>query len=638
MEKLTQKSTLYELWNTPVGHDVLDKLLLQIGKSEKWLTNPLISHMTIERACRLAKGMVGEGFADTLLTLVNMAPPPVTPVQGTKKTRFAQDIFYQIYPRSFKDADGDGVGDLAGILQQLPYLEKLGVTALWLSPVYASPMDDNGYDISDYRAIHPEYGTMQDFDCLLKEVHGRGMKLIMDLVVNHTSDEHPWFQAACKDKNSPYHDYYIWQDGTPDAPPNNWTSFFSGPAWNYYPEVGQWALHLFSKKQMDLNWDNPALRAEVADIVNWWLDKGVDGFRMDVINYVSKATLADGSVPVGNLMGFTGIEHYFYGPHLHEYLHELREAAFAPHKAIMVGETPGVGLEMAKQLTARERGVLDMVFNFDQLETPGHTRFDDYVYDLRYLREYYVKWMQGMPDNCRMSIFWDNHDNPRMLGKIDPTGQHRAPLAKLLAVLQLTLKGTPFLYQGQELGLVNLPFDAVEELRDIESTNLYHELLQKKTPQQAFAKVLCGTRDYARTPMPWAAGPGGGFTVGTPWLRMPNDGPQWNAAAEQDDPESVLHAYQKLLWLRRAHPVFAAGAFEQQYPGYKDLFCYTRTGEGEQYLVLLNLTAEDAVRPPLPDNTRLVYNSYGQQQQMLRPYEAEILRLVSLSKHANTPF
>ena len=237
-----------------------------------------------------------------------------------------------------------------------------------------------------------------------------------------------------------------------------------------------------------------------------------------------------------------------------------------------------------------------------------------------------------------MSIFWDNHDNPRMLGKIDPAGQHRAPLAKLLAVLQLTLKGTPFLYQGQELGLVNLPFDAVEELRDIESINLYHELLHKMTPQQAFAKVLCGTRDYARTPMPWAAGPGGGFTTATPWLRMPTDGPQWNAAAEQDDPESVLHAYQKLLWLRRAHPVFATGAFEQQYPGYKDLFCYTRTGEGEQYLVLLNLTAEDAVRPPLPDNTRLVYNSYGQQQQMLRPYEAEILRLVSLAKHANKPF
>lgn len=628
MEKLTAASTLGQLWRHPVGHDVLDKLLMQMGKSEGWVTNPVVSRLTIGRACRLGRSLVGEGFADTLLALVNAAPPPVQAAPGVRRAPFKEDVFYQIYPRSFRDADGDGVGDLKGILEKLPYLQELGVTALWLSPIYASPMDDNGYDISDYRAVNPEFGTMEDLERLLAETHRRGMKLIMDLVVNHTSDEHPWFQAACRDRQSPYHDYYIWRDGGPENPPNNWTSFFSGPAWNYYPEVEQWALHLFSKKQMDLNWDNPALRAEVADIVRWWLDKGVDGFRMDVINYISKASLADGSEAVGALMGFTGIEHYFYGPHLHDYLHELRENAFAPYGAVMVGETPGVGLEMAKQLTAEERGVLDMVFNFDQLETPGHVRFDDYDYDPAYLKRYYLKWMAGMPDNCRMSLFWDNHDNPRMLGKIERGQEYRAVLAKLLAVLQLTLKGTPFLYQGQELGMTNLPFLSAAELRDVESRNLYRELAEKDGPEAAFEKVLAGTRDYARTPMQWENAPGAGFTSGTPWIWLPDDWQAgWNAADEAADPGSVLNAYKTLLALRRAHPVFAYGAFAQQYASRRDLFCYTRTGEGERYAVLLNLQPGAAARPRVPAGAACVYNSYGGPAKELRPYEAEIWRL-----------
>ena len=627
MKILTAENTLGELWENPVGHDVLAKLLLQLGKSERWLTNPVVSRMSIGKACRMARGLLGEDFAQVLLDLVNGTGEPVYPTPG-RPTRFDRDVFYQIYPRSFQDSNGDGIGDLNGIRSRLDYLQKLGVTALWLSPVYASPMDDNGYDISDYRAIHPDYGTMEDFELLLKEVHQRGMKLIMDLVVNHTSDEHPWFLEAKRDRSSPFHDYYLWREGTADRPPNNWTSFFSGPAWNYYPEVGAWALHLFSKKQMDLNWENPALRKEVADIVRWWLEKGVDGFRMDVINYISKNSLEDGSEPVGNLMGYTGIEHYFYGHRLHEYLHELRQQAFAPYGAVMIGETPGVGLEMAKQLTAQQRGELDLVFNFDQLETPGHTRFDDYQYDLTYLKKYYLDWMQGIPDNCRMSLFWDNHDNPRMLGKIAPPSELRAPLAKLLAALQLTLKGVPFLYQGQELGMTNRRFDSIQQMRDVESINLYQELEPKIGAQAAFEKVLAGTRDYARTPMQWTGEEGAGFSNAEPWLRVAGDQTEgWNVEAEEQDSESVLSHYQRLIALRRAHPALADGSFRQQFVGRKDLFCYTRAGGGERYLVILNLRTKNATCPRLPRGARQVYGSYSEPAGKLRPYEAQIWQL-----------
>ncbi|HIV86763.1 MAG TPA: alpha-glucosidase [Candidatus Pygmaiobacter gallistercoris] len=635
MKRLTQNSTLGELWENPVGHDVLAKLLLQLGRSERWLNNPAVRRLTIGGACRMASGLLGKDFADRLLELVNGTGEPVAPGPGYP-TGFDRDVFYQIYPRSFQDSNGDGIGDLEGIRSRLPYLQRLGVTALWLSPVYASPMDDNGYDISDYRAIHPDYGTMEDFDRLLAEVHRRGMKLIMDLVVNHTSDEHPWFLEAKRDRSSPYHDYYLWREGEADRPPNNWTSFFSGPAWNYYPEAGAWALHLFSKKQMDLNWENPALREEVADIVRWWLAKGVDGFRMDVINYIAKNSLEDGSEAVGRLMGYTGIEHYFYGHRLHGYLSELRREAFAPYGAVMIGETPGVGLEMAKQLTAQEREELDLVFNFDQLETPGHTRFDDYRYDLSYLKKYYLVWMQGIPDNCRMSLFWDNHDNPRMLGKIAPPTHLRAPLAKLLAALQLTLKGVPFLYQGQELGMTNHRFDSIDQLRDVESLNLYRELLPKLGPQAAFEKVLAGTRDYARTPMQWTGEMYAGFTTAQPWLQPSGDqGEGWNVEAEEEDPDSVLSHYRRLIALRRTHPALADGSFRQQFASRSELFCYTRAGSGARYLVLLNLSEKTVSLPRLPRNVRQLYDSYPAPFDRLRPYEAQIWQLTNKGREEN---
>jgi oligo-1,6-glucosidase len=312
----------------------------------------------------------------------------------------------QIYPRSFQDSDGDGIGDLKGIIMRLDYLKTLGVDAIWLSPVYDSPNDDNGYDIRDYYQIMKEFGSMDDFDLLLKEVHNRGMRLIMDLVVNHTSDEHPWFQEAIKAPDSKYHEYYHFHKSEDGNPPNNWTSFFGGSAWNYYEDNNEWALHLFSKKQMDLNWENEKVRKEIIGMIRWWLTKGVDGFRMDVINYISKSEgLPGGNESIGKLMGYYGIEHYFYGPKLHQYLKELKQEAFEPYHAFTVGETPGVGMEMSKLLTADYRKELDMVFSFDHLETPGHTRFDDYRYDLNYLKKYMSDWMENYGDHCWMSLF-----------------------------------------------------------------------------------------------------------------------------------------------------------------------------------------------------------------------------------------
>ncbi len=472
--------------------------MLQIGRSDSLINNPIIGNIKIKHLQKLSRGMIDNSFIDTLINLLN-SEPDVPLKDNCKITQewWKEAVFYQIYPRSFKDSNSDGVGDLRGIIDKIDYLEDLGINAIWLSPIYDSPNDDNGYDIRDYRKIMAEFGSMEDFDQLLEKLHSRGMKLIMDLVVNHTSDEHEWFKKSLSNPESKYGDYYIFRDQ-----PNNWTSFFSGSAWNYYEERKQFGLHLFSKKQMDLNFDNPVLRQEINDMVCWWLDKGVDGFRMDVINYISKKDgLPEGNESIGKLMGYNGIEHYFYGPHLHEYLNELKENAFSLYNAISVGETPGVGMEMSKLLTADYRRELDMVFSFDHLETPGHVRFDDYRYDLNYFKEYMIDWMENYGNHCQPTLFYVNHDNPRMISKIDTDPKFRTVLSKLLALMQLTLRGTPFIYQGQEIGMINKKFICIDDLRDIESLNLYEELLGKMNKEEALNKILAGTRDHARTAM-----------------------------------------------------------------------------------------------------------------------------------------
>lgn len=626
---LTMNSRLKELYANPVGHDALSKILLQLDKSEKWLTNPIVGNLKLKTLAKFAGNRVDKSFFEVLLRLLNSEKD--LPHADSGKIRPAwwkEAVFYQIYPRSFKDSNGDGIGDLGGIIEKLDYLQDLGVTALWLSPIYDSPNDDNGYDIRDYQAIMSEFGTMADFDCLLSELYQRGMRLIMDLVVNHTSDEHPWFVEALSNPDSKYRDYYFFRKSPENQPPNNWLSFFSGSAWNYYPNQEVWALHLFSKKQMDLNWDNPDVRKDITNMVNWWLDKGIDGFRLDVINYISKTEgLPEGNPMIHELMGYRGIENYFYGPHLHTYLNELKENAFLPHQAFSVGETPGVGMEMSKLLTADYRRELDMVFSFDQLETPGHVRFDDYRYDLNYLKTYLMDWMNNYPASCWMSLFYENHDNPRMISKVNPDSKYREVLAKLLATVQFSLKGTPFVFQGQEIGMVNQKFSSINQLRDVETLNLYQESCEKMPAEDALAKVLAGSRDHARTPMQWNKEKFGGFTTGTPWIIGDDDYLTYNVEQEQSDENSIYHFYKKLIALRKQEFTLVYGDVEFVNSKEKNYFAYYRKWHGTVYFVECNLGTSPKKRSRIGQNGRLILSNVSKQEEQMAAYETAIYQI-----------
>lgn len=618
---LTRENHIKDIYAHPIGRDIIRKILLQLGQSYHLIDNPLVGTMKLKTLPKLSGGRIDENFLDTLLELLN-SEPDIPDVHDTSDSPawWKEAVFYQIYPRSFKDSNHDGIGDLGGILENLDYLQALGVNAIWLCPIYDSPNDDNGYDIRDYRKIMAEFGTMENFDKLLEGLHARKMRLIMDLVINHTSDEHEWFQKALNEPDSQYGDYYFFRDK-----PNNWTSFFSGSAWNYYEQRKQYALHLFSDKQMDLNWENTNLRSDIISIIRWWLEKGVDGFRMDVINYISKRTgLPDGNKNVGDLMGYCGIEHYFYGPRLHDYLRELKTEAFAPYNAFSVGETPGIGMEMGKLLTAESRGEMDMIFSFDHLEMPGHVRFEDYRYNLNYFKQYMIDWMENYAGHCQTSLFYENHDNPRMISKIESDPQFRIPLAKLLAVMQLTLRGTPFIFQGQELGMINNHFSSIDELRDVESLNLYAELCETMSKEDALKKVLSGSRDHARVPMQWTDGLYGGFSDVQPWIGSDDDCKICNAEAEQNDSDSVWNFYKALIQIRKEHSALVYGAIEMHSKKEMDLFTYYRKNENETFYIECNLGNKSIKRKDkLPDATRLISN-YPSSAEGLRPYEANV--------------
>ena len=622
---LTYDSTIGELYDNPVGHDALARVLLQLGLPERLITNRAVANLKLRTlanlACgnglgkKLTGGRFGLDFFDALLELVDgEKEEPAVPAGKITPKWWKEAVFYQIYPRSFCDSNGDGIGDLPGIISRLDYLQELGVDALWLSPIYDSPNDDNGYDIRDYDRIMEEFGTMEDFERLLAEVHRRGMRLIMDLVVNHTSDEHRWYQEA-KKPGSPYRDFYFFrQDDGSDTPPNNCTSFFSGPAWKYEEACDSWALHLFSGKQMDLNWDNPRVREEVTAMVNRWLDRGVDGFRMDVINYISKKEgLPEGNETIGALMGYTGIEHYYYGPKLHRYLRELQEKAFAPHGAFSVGETPGLGMKMCQLVTGEERRELDMVFSFDHLETPGHVRMEDYAYDLNYFRDYMIDWMEHYGSNCWMSLFYNNHDNPRMISKITRDASRHTALSRLLAVMQFTLKGTPFIYQGDEMGLANYGFTSMEQITDVEARGYYAEHVKKEPEEKVFATILAGTREHARVMLPW------------------NEKlPACHAGLRQEPKEEVLSAYRKLMRLRREEKAFVYGAF-RVLDRHKDRFVYARKLGERVYVVDCNLGGKPCRAFSLKGKWKLVYDTVRAEERTVRTlqgYEARILRRI----------
>ncbi len=636
---ITLESTLRDVYRTPAGKDIIDMFLSAAKKSPKLLDNPVVGSLKLSALERLLGKRV-PGIAEMVVQLLAAHDgeiPPPSPATITHKW-WKEAVVYQIYPRSFQDTNGDGIGDLAGIRQRIPYLKELGVDVVWLSPIYDSPGDDMGYDIRNYRKIMKEFGTMKDFDDLLRDLHQNDIKLMMDLVVNHTSDEHEWFQKALKDPAGPYKDYYMWAAGKDDDAPNNWTSFFAGPAWNYYPETEEWALHLFSKKQMDLNWDNPAVRAEVYDIVNWWLTKGVDGFRMDVINLISKDNFANGNALIGKTIGICGIEHYIYGPRLHEYLQEMRQESFGKFDDVFtVGETPGLGLEMAKMTTAEERGELDLIFNFDHIDNPGKSRIYPYDYDLRCLKPYFLKWQTQYGNNCWPSVFFENHDNPRMVSKVNADPAYSVVLAKLLAVMQFTVKGTPFLYQGQELGMTNTTFGSPADLRDVEALNRCQEFTDTfaqtvgmaDAQQVAFDTVAWGTRDHARTPMQWDTSQNAGFSTAQPWIGVNPNYPVINAATEMDNPDSVFHFFKKLIALRKKYETLVYGAFRPVFVWDKSTFCYFRVDGSSKFYVEINLTDKDQKRPgPLTRRHRLLAGNYGGTAVYLRPYEANVYRLV----------
>lgn len=528
-------------------------------------------------------------------------------------------VVYQIYPRSFQDTNGDGIGDIPGIISRLDYLKKLGIDAIWLSPVYQSPNDDNGYDISDYEDIHPEFGTMDDMDQLIEEAKKRDIRIIMDLVVNHTSDEHKWFVEAKKGKDNEYRDYYIWRDPTEDGgPPNDLRSTFSGSAWQFDEKSGQYYLHLFSKKQPDLNWKNPKVRQEVYDMMNFWLDKGIGGFRMDVIDLVGK-------VPDEGITG--------NGPKLHDYLQEMNRETFGDRDVMTVGETWGATPEIAKLYSDPDRNELSMVFQFEHIgldEYSGRSKWDLKPLKLPELKRVLAKWQTELGEDGWNSLFWNNHDTPRIVSRWGNDQEYRVESAKMFAILLHLMKGTPYIYQGEEIGMTNCPITDFSEIDDIESRNMYEErLTEGYSETDILLSINAKGRDNARTPMQWDKTEHAGFTDGKPWLHVNPNSTRINVEDTLNDPNSIFYTYQRLIQLRKENPLIVWGDFKLLAPDHPEVFAYERSFEGETWIVVANMS-ETETHVQLSDDAEKVSpiignyaeNTYQLNNLRLQPYEA----------------
>ena len=557
------------------------------------------------------------------------------------KTWWKEAVIYQIYPRSFMDSNGDGIGDLKGITSRLDYLKYLGVDVIWLSPVYQSPNDDNGYDISDYQAIMPEFGTMEDFDRMLSEAHKRGIKIVMDLVVNHTSDEHSWFVESRSSVDNPYRDYYIWKPGKKgedgrETAPNNWGSFFSGPAWEYDEKTQMYFLHLFSKKQPDLNWENDKVRNEVFSMMDWWLKKGIDGFRMDVISLISKnQDFPDAPVKENSIYGDAG-RYTANGPRVHEFLKEMNQKVLSKYDIMTVGEASGVTVEEAKKYASLDNSELNMVFQFEHMDLDGGETFkwNDKKIDLVELKKTLSKWQYELEGKAWNSLYWNNHDQPRIVSRLGDDTVYRERSAKMLGTCIHMMQGTPYIYQGEELGMTNAPFGGIEDFRDIESINAFRELTQNGMEAETILKYIrYKSRDNARTPFQWEDGPFAGFTTGTPWIMVNPNYKEINAKKALENPESVFYYYQKLIKLRKEKPVIVYGRYELLMEDHKALYAYTREYEGEKLLTVCNFTKE-SVEFELPEEfikgTVLLSNVNRQKTEpsfALEPYEALVVIL-----------
>lgn len=545
------------------------------------------------------------------------------------KQWWKESVVYQIYPRSFADSNGDGIGDLNGITEHLDYLQDLGVDVIWLSPVYQSPNDDNGYDISDYQAIMSDFGTMEDYDRMLSEAHKRGIKIVMDLVVNHTSDEHQWFVESKKSKDNQYRDYYIWKEGKNGKEPNNWGGCFGGSAWEYDKETDMYFLHCFSKKQPDLNWENPQVRKEVFDMMSWWCEKGIDGFRMDVISMISKdPAFPDGEVRNG-LYGDNG-PFVCNGPHVHEYLREMNQEVLSKYDIMTVGEAAGVTIEEAKKYAGETTGELNMVFQFEHVELGDHRigKWSAKEVPLKDLREAMNRWQINLEGKAWNSLFWDNHDQPRAVSRFgDDSPMYREVSAKMLATCLHMMKGTPYIYQGEELGMTNAYFSKLEDYRDIESINAYHEytengLAGKEEMMNCLKEI---SRDNARTPMQWNTKENAGFTTGMPWIKVNKNYLEINAEAEMAEKDSVYNYYKKLIRLRKENEIMVHGRFNPLLEEDDHIYAYERLWEGEKIVVACNFTKEVQacdLFQGLEDGKELISNYKEHKTGVLQPYEA----------------
>jgi oligo-1,6-glucosidase len=557
------------------------------------------------------------------------------------KQWWKEAVIYQIYPRSFKDSNGDGIGDIKGIISKLDYLKNLGIDVIWLSPVYQSPNDDNGYDISNYQEIMDEFGTMGDWENLLVEMHKRGIKLIMDLVVNHSSDEHAWFSESRKSKDNPYRDYYFWREGKDGKEPNNWESVFSGSAWEYDERTGEYYLHLFSKKQPDLNWENPKLRREVYDMMNFWLEKGIDGFRMDVINFISKVPeLPDAIVPEGKQYA-PGGDYFMNGPRIHEFLQEMNRETVSRYDVMTVGEMPGASVEEAKLYTDENRHETNMVFQFEHVDLdsgPGG-KWDLRPLKLADLRDNFTKWQKGLEEIGWNSLYLNNHDQPRMVSRFGNDKEYRVESAKMLATFLHTLKGTPYIYQGEELGMTNVRFDSIDDYKDIEILNMYREKVIEngEDVQKVMESIYVKGRDNARTPMQWDESEHAGFTTGTPWLKVNPNYKEINAENAIVDLNSVFHYYRNLIQLRKQNPIMVYGSYDLILPDHEQIYAYVRKYEGQTLLVILNFSSgkplfELPFDVSYEDKRLFIYNYEVSDEETidkieLKPYEARVYLL-----------
>ena len=552
-----------------------------------------------------------------------------------EKKWWKESVVYQIYPKSFKDSNGDGIGDIRGIIQKLDYLKELGVNVLWISPMLESPQDDNGYDISDYRRIYKEYGTMEDYEELLSEAHKRDIRILMDLVVNHTSDEHNWFIESRKSKANPYRDYYIWKDPVNGKEPNNWGGAFGGSAWEYDPQTQMYYMHLFSKKQPDLNWENEKVRQEVYDMMKFWCDKGIDGFRMDVISMISK----DQSFPDGemnnSLYGDFG-PYCVHGPRIHEFLQEMNREVLSKYDIMTVGETSGVTIEEAQKYAGEVRNELNMVFQFEHVENGSgdYGKWTTEKYDFKEFKRIMIKWQEELQGKAWNSLFLGNHDQPRSVSRFgNDNPAYRETSAKMLATCLHMMQGTPYVYQGEELGMTNVYFDKLEDYRDIESINFFTELTEAglMTPEYMMKCLMLRSRDNARTPMQWDDSAQAGFTNGAPWIKVNPNYKEINAAQQLEDPNSIFYYYQKLIRLRKEKDIIVYGGFEPLYRDDEQIFAYIRRQDQEKLLTVCNFSDKNA-EMEIPEEFKgaecLITNldrTVFEGKIVLKPYEAFVL-------------